>query len=158
MFAETGVMPGQKTLESPLEVMQETPECTVSRISALSGDEITVPLLDRITSSTVLNPSLNSRNSSTPGSRTNREGMPRKLSSIFSRRFCRTSSRRVCSRISAHVTAWMSPRSVAAETASFSSRSADLPGYHVMMASRRQLRGSIGRWSPQKFYLGDIFA
>ena len=49
----------------------------------------------------------------------------------------------MCSRTSAHVTARMSPKMVAAATASFSSRSGDVSGSHVMVASGRRRRGSI---------------
>ena len=115
----------------------------MSRISALSGDGITVLLLYKITPSIVLSPSLNWKNSRIPGARSNREVMPWKPSSIFFWRFCRFSSRRACSRTSAHVTARMSPRLVAAATTSFSSRSADVSGSHVMVASGRRRRGSI---------------
>ena len=69
--------------------------------------------------------------------------MPWKPSSIFLWRFCRFSPRRVCSWTSAHVTARMSPRLVAAVTASFSSRSADMSGSHVMVASGRRRPSSI---------------
>ena len=114
----------------------------MSRISALSGDGITVLLLYRNTPSTVLSPSLNWKNTRMPEARSNREVMPWKPSSIFFLRFCRFSSRRMCSRTSTHVTARMSPRFVAAATASVSSRSADVSGSHVMEASGRRRRGS----------------
>ena len=55
----------------------------MSRISALSGDGITVPLLYRITPSTVLSPSLNWKSSRKTGAKSKREVMPWKPSSIF---------------------------------------------------------------------------
>ena len=115
----------------------------MSRIRALSGDGITVLLLYKITPSTVLSPSLNWKNSRIPGASSNREVMPWKPSSIFFRRFCSFSLRRVCSRTSAHITARMSSRLVAAATASVSCRSADVSGSYVMVASGRRRRGSI---------------
>ena len=69
--------------------------------------------------------------------------MPWKSSSIFVWRFCRLSSRRVCSRTSAQVTTRMSPRLVAAATASFSSRSIYVSGSHVLVLSGRRSRFSI---------------
>ena len=145
LFAIVCVMPDEKTLDSALEVMQETrwwAECSVSSVSALVVlAKLTTPLLHRIISSSLLW-SWKQRNSHTPGASSNREVVPRKLSSIFVRQFCRSSSLRVCSRTSAHVKLRLSPRLVAAAAASFSSRSANKSGSHVTMTSGRPRRGS----------------
>ena len=105
--------------------------------------------------------SLNWKNSGIPGARSNREVMPWKPSWICFRIFCRFSSRRVCSWTSDHVTAQMSPRLVAAATASFSSRSADMSGSHVMVASgwlRRGLIQAMESDSSKSLCNGSFFA
>ena len=99
----------------------------LARISAPKDDGMTVLMLHRITPSTVLSPCLNGKKSRIPGTRSGGEVMPWKKFLIFSWRLCRLSSRRVCSRTSAHLTARMTERSVAAATASSSS--------HVMVAT-----------------------